>query len=209
MLAGLAAVTLVRGAPSAKAAAAALVLAPFTITLFGNTYYTLDGRYAVMVLPAAAMVVGHGAALLTALRRPRVGVVPLVVAWAVLATAVPLWTQLPHDLVAPNRDVEVLADTLRAHGVSVVRADYWIAYRLVAVTDERVVASPIAPIKFLRYEEVVRAAEARGEAALVLFTAQVPDYLAGKPPFDRHQGFRSGARVHVGSWTVFLIDHDT
>jgi hypothetical protein len=78
-------------------------------------------------------------------------------------------------------------------------------------TDERIAASPLAPVKFERYERRVRRAEAAtGDAGvLVLETSQVGPYLAAAPPFDTaplsgFSQFREHLRVEVAVWSVFL-----
>ena len=193
---------------SGKVAAGTLLLAPFVLTLLGNTSYTLDGRYAVMVLPAAALTLAHGVALLPR-RWPTGLAVPFtVVAWAVLAVVVPFRDGIGTTLTEPEADLDQLVAFLDARQITAARADYWVAYRLVVRSDERIAASPLAPVKFDRYEQRVRQADAMGAGVLVLETAQVAAYPTTTPPVDfpysAFPQFQNHQRVAVGSWTVFL-----
>lgn len=195
---------------SGKVAAIALLLGPVALTLLGNTAYTLDGRYAVMVLPAGALVVAHGVALLPVGWVGGLRVPTAVAAWSVLAVMLP-FRQGIGALEGPDRDIDQLVAVLDAHQATAVRADYWVAYRVVVHTDERIAASPLDPVKFDRYEQRVRRADARADGAdvLVLDTDQVAAYLAAAAPFDAFplNGFaqyRAHGRVEVSQWTVFL-----
>lgn len=197
--------------PSGKVAAAALLAAPVVMTLLGgNTSYTFDGRYAAMALPAAAIAVGHGVALLPRGWTGGHRVHLAIVAWAIVAVVAPL--RVGGDpLRVTDEALDELVAFLDARQVTAVRADYWVAYRIVVRTDERIAASPLSPVKFERYERRVRRAEAAtgGAGVLVLETDQVGPYLAAAPPFDAaplngFSQFRGHQRVDVAEWSVFL-----
>ncbi len=188
---------------SGKVAAATLLLAPFTMTLLSSTVYTLDGRYAVMVLPVGGVVLAHGVALLpTGSARPwRMSVA--VAVWTMLAVVMP-FTEIGS--VAERPGLDQLVAFLDARHITAIRADYWLAYRIVVRTNERIAASPIVTIKFDRYEERVRRADtaAGGGGVLVIKRPDTAAYLAGAPPFDVYPQFRDHQRVNVSLWTVFL-----
>lgn len=208
-------IVLWRGRPAARLAAGVLVAAPFVLTVFRNTSYTLDGRYAVMVLPAAAFVVAE--ALFVAPGRALGGFRPVLLLglWAGLATVLPLavrlsdagpvWATQPVSVLHGQSDVGALVQALRDRGVTTVRGDFWVAYRITYGFGEHVIASPIGyGNKFPRYEAIVRQGEAAGKAALVLFNEQVPAFDAGTIGAGTLARYRSFERMTVGSWTMFV-----
>lgn len=149
------------------------------------------------------MVLAHGVALLpTGWNRPwRMSVA--VAAWTMLAVVVP-FTGIGS--VAERPGLDQLVAFLDARPITALRADYWLAYRIVVRTDERIAASPIVTIKFDRYEERVRQADAAagGGGVLVIKRPDTAAYLVGAPPFDAYPQFRDHQRVNVSLWTVFL-----
>lgn len=198
-------VVLRRGRASMRVAAWVLLASPFVLPLFGSTtYYTADGRYFIMMLPSAAVVIAEGLSLLAGERLRGVWPLVLVTAWTLLAVALPFSARLSDAVSDHEQDLDGLVASLRREHIETVRADYWIAYRLAYATDERIVGSPTSTVRFPSYENRVRAAEARGTAALVLFNDQVATLDAGLPPFDRHAAYRSYRRKEVGVWTVFF-----
>lgn len=203
-LAALCIVVIARGPSHARVAAFAALPAPFLIPLFNGAGYTLDARYAVMVLAPLALVVGYGAAHLPrGMVRPGL-MVSGVVVWAVLAIALPFdrrLDDLPSDLTT-----DALAAELLERGITTARADYWVAHQLTYESDEAVVASPIEPVRIGYYDQIVRRAERSGEAALIVFEEQVPALLAGRHPFGRYQQYRDAPTFAVGRWIVFLPD---
>jgi hypothetical protein len=203
-LGGLAILALVRGPGFAKVAALAAVAAPVGIPIFSGAWYTTDARYAIVALGPVAFAAGYGVSLL-----PRVRVAPsapllvagTVVVWSLVAVAVPFQERLGADA---DFSMDVLAAFLEDEGIDRVRADYWVAHQLSYETDEDIVAASIADIRFGHHDDLVKAAEADGRAALVLFKEQLPAFLSGAAPFDRVQSYRSAERVDLGRWIVFL-----
>ena len=195
---------------SGKVAAGTLVLAPFTLTLLGNTAYTQDARYAAMVLPVAGLVVAHGVALLPPGWRTGRGVALVATAWALLAVALPVSRTDMAAFADRTGEVDQLVEFLDARQITAIRADYWVAYRVVVESDERIAASPLAPIKFDRYEQRVRRADAAagGAGVLVLDRDQAATYSAavarGELPYRSFPQFQGHRRVEVSRWTVFL-----
>ncbi len=196
--------------PSGKVAAGTLVLAPFTLTLLGNTAYTQDARYAAMVLPVAGLVVAHGVALLPPGWRTGRSIALVATAWALLAVALPLSRTDMAAFGDRTGEVDQLVDFLDARQITAVRADYWVAYRVVVESDERIAASPLDPIKFDRYEQRVRQADtdAGGAGVLVLDRDQAATYPAavarGELPYRSFPQFQGHQQVEVSRWTVFL-----
>jgi hypothetical protein len=184
-------VVLRRGSPLGRACAAGLIVSPFGLALLGPSAYTRDARYASMLLPLAAVVLAQASeGLADQLRLPVAGAA--LVAWTVLAVAVPMAQRLPAPPVDPDADLAPLVAVLRDNDVKAVRAEYWIAYRLAYATEEEFSASPVTPVKFQRYERVVSQAEREGTAALVLQRYQpIPP---AHPP----------RRVDAGPYVVFL-----
>ena len=192
--------------PSGKVAAGTLVLAPFTLTLLGNTAYTQDARYAAMLLPVGGLVVAHGVALAPPGWRTGRRICLVTTAWALLAVALPVSRTDMAAFADRTGEVGQLVAFLDARQITAVRADYWVAYRVVVESDERIAASPLDPIKFDRYEQRVR--QAGGAGVLVLDRDQAATYPAavarGELPYRTFPQFQGHQRVEVSRWTVFL-----
>lgn len=191
LLFGAIAIVLRRGTPLGRACAGGLLCAPFGMALLSQSAYTQDARYASMLLPLAAVVAAQAIQRLTAGRSTFV-VGAAVLTWMILALAVPALVRLPPLPVDPDADLKPVLTVLRENRITAVRAEYWIAYRLTYATGEVVTASPIAPVKFDRYEGVVRRAEQAGTAAMVLQRRQAVPVL--HPP----------RLVEAGAYLVFL-----
>lgn len=201
VLAALALVVVVRGHGHARVAAAMALAAPVALPYFEGAWFTRDARYAIVALVPLAVALAHGLSLVRGRLAPAVAA-GAVAAWAVVAIAVPFALRL--DDVTGDLSAGEVAGVLEEHGVTRVRADYWLAYQLTYETDEAIVASPIFPVRFGYYERLVRQAEADGAAALVLFDDQVHAFLAGAPGYEGQQAFRASSRVDAGRFTIFL-----
>ena len=185
-------VVLRAGSRLGRTCAVGLLVSPFMMALLSQSAYTRDARYASMVIPLAAVVLAQAAQQLVAHRRGRAITGAAIVAWITLALVVPAAVRLPHHRVDPDADLAPVVTVLRANGISALRAEYWIAYRLAYAAHEEFDVSPTSTVKFARYEAAVRSAEARGAAAMVLQRYQpVPP---GHPP----------RLVEVGPYLVYL-----
>ncbi len=201
VVAALCVLVIMKGRGHARVAAATALAAPLAVPLFDGAWFTSDARYAIVVLVPLAVALAHGAHLVRERLAPGIAAV-IAVGWAVLAVAVPFGVVL--DEVTGDLSTASVAAVLEEHGITRVRADYWLAYQLTYETDESIVASPISAIRFGHYESLVREAEAEGTAALVLFNHQVPPFLAGGPGFEGQQAYRASPPIAAGRYTVFL-----
>lgn len=112
-----------------------------------------ESRYAAFVLPFVALC----AADLVA-RKAWTLIAGVVVAAAM--TIVPtIWaaTMLPREDAPFGPGVDSVIEFLDARSIDSVYADYWIANRLTAATDEGIVAASLNPRRFPPYEEIVGA----------------------------------------------------
>lgn len=140
-----------------------------------------SARYGLPLLPFLAVWVASRL-------RPRQEL--LAVTGLVLFTGAGLW-QAAGALASPeqvlhNASYARLADDLRRHGRNAVYADYWVAYRLAAETDERITAdAPAQP----RRDSYATAAAQADRTTVVVFAggpndSRVADALSGQA-FER------------------------
>jgi len=162
---------------------------PFLLALSPYAYYLEDTRYLYLLHPFVALLLAN------VLVRYRVALVGLAIALGLTLAALPGFGD--HD----EADTGVLVPTLLAHGLTRVGADYSIAYPLMYLSSERIIATPIrGTVRSKALADQVRAAP---EVAFVLrsgspelrsFVAQLAD-----PAPDRFQ---------AGNYVVFIVDRD-
>jgi hypothetical protein len=76
--------------------------------------------------------------------------------------------------VDASEDVRTLASLVEQRGANRVLADYWVAHRVTFETNERIIATPATTVRSPRYDDVVRAAIARGEPVVRIAFADSP-----------------------------------
>lgn len=161
-------VRLIRGTPGDRLLAAAAIGGPFLIAVPPTSYYYDDARYGIWYAPILLLVVARAVVLrLPQLQPTAAQMFLLAYAWFALFC----WPAQHHltgpiRLADPDDGVERLADAMKAANVRYARADYWIAYRLTFLSEERIIATPFAPVRFSRYE---RAVDATRRPALLAF----------------------------------------
>lgn len=136
-----------------------LVAYPFLFAAPKASWYVSEPRYGLFLAPTIALLAAAGVTALT--RRP---VAHLAVAGAAALASVAGLSQLMefnrdnpgHHDVAPE-PVGELGAALVDRGITTLVADYWIAYALTFETDERVIATPKANVRYRPYDEKVRA----------------------------------------------------
>jgi len=175
------------------AVVATLVTYPVLAAVSPLSGYVGEGRYLVFASPFVALVLGAALA-----KVPRGIAVAAVGALAILTVAVlAAFTAVPGpaapDVAVPD-NITPLIEFLDDHDVTTVEADYWIAYRLVFESDERIVAATTTGIiRNDRYQDaVIGGADARvfvvDSAELHAFRADLErrgvDY-----PFETVDGF--------------------
>ena len=113
-------------------------------------------RYALLMVLLPSAVVGAHLAV-EPRRLWRMLTVAAVVAWT--AVSFQAHARLLEHVVwaAPPSEYRYLADELEARGVRYVLADYWAAYMISFLTDERVTATPTDMLRILEYERAVMA----------------------------------------------------
>lgn len=189
------ALVLVRRRRSLELLAVVIVPFPFLYALSGFTSYRIEPRYIGVLAPLLALVL---AAVLTDLR---VAALALVVASVLSVTAL---VQLrdagamapgAKDVRAPTT-VAPLIRALDSHGITRASADYWVAFRVTFLTQERIVVAPNGGNRYPPYRELV----ARSGRVARIFVAgsktegpQRPELLAC--------GYE---RIYAGPYIVYL-----
>jgi hypothetical protein len=155
---GLRAATRVRKVPDSRVTFALLVVAVFWVPFHVINYLPHDApaaRYGLPLLPFIALWVGQRVPTLAH------GVIA-VVGLAVFSTA-GIWQQThvyPRGSDPRHNDSYArLAAELDSRGRTAVFADYWIAYRLAAETDERIIADPPANSRYRPFATAARNAD--------------------------------------------------
>lgn len=114
-----------------------VVVYPFVYALSPASWNAAEPRYALLSLPALALLLAHP------LRTP--GLAAVGIAVAVALTAMTLRKMDPAVQVMPGivnpRHYDVLISDLERHKIDRVYSDYWIGYRLTFETNERIVAA--------------------------------------------------------------------
>lgn len=105
----------------------------------------------------------------------------------------------PGQGVLHNSNYRDLERDLLSHGRTAVFADYWIAYRLTAESDERVVADPPA---MSRHRAYAKAADAAPLTTAVVFSGEVND-KAFRTAFANDSGVE---RVQVDQFAIYYFE---
>ncbi len=173
---------------------APLLAYPFLTALLPNGAYVGEGRYLSYAVPFAAIAL---AALLT---RPAAALAAAAVA-VVLAASYVVWLDPISATTTGTRlpaDTQPVLDELAALGDPPAMADYWLAYRLRYLGDDRF---PVASTTFVRDLEAQGEVYARPTAAWV-FPAGDPVDAQLRCALD-HRGLASERR-EAGGYVVVL-----
>lgn len=126
---------------------------PFVWAIPTNTIYYQEPRYGIFLTPALAIIFAVGLADVFA--RPRLrGIGATVGPLAVVAVFIAASTlgirgldsfarRFPGNFSINPPPVEPLVDALDQRNIDVLFAEYWISYRLMFETDQRIIATPI------------------------------------------------------------------
>jgi hypothetical protein len=183
--------TAVRRRRSLELVAAIAVSFPFLAALSKYTTFHLEPRYLGFLAPVVALLF---AALLTDLRLGAIGVT-LATALSVVGLA----RLSDAGGFTPGGEPTTVAPAIRElnrRGVTRAQADYWVAYRIMFQTRERIIVEPTQSSRYPRYDEVV---------------AQDPHpariYIAGSEDLRRDRRFlqRSGYEpIAAGPYVLYF-----
>jgi hypothetical protein len=152
-------------------------------------------RYGLPLLPFLALWVARW--LTTAAKAS------LAVAALALYSAAGLWQAVggpsAPGSVLHNRSYALLAQDLIAHRRTAVFADYWLAYRLTAETDERIVAEPPS---LPRHPPYGRAAQSASQTTAVVFANEATDRSLAQT----FSGDSRISRVVVAQFAIYYAD---
>jgi hypothetical protein len=194
--------------------------------LSGNVFSTFNlliTRYLVVAWQAEAVMLGVFIAAIA--RRSRVAAGALLVVWlaqAGVGQVLPMYRAWREHAPCTPQDVQALEAVLEREGVSGGYADYWEAYALDFLTDERLTICPYnGKTRYVPYEEAVLRAPRRAyllrPGQVEPGTTRLADLVqALESGGDAGQGFvriRSDAaaqvvrmRETVGPWDVWVLE---
>ena len=189
------AIVLTRRRRSLELLAAVIVPFPFLYALSGYTSYRIEPRYLGMLAPLLALVM---TATLTKLRAASL---VLIAACALSLTA--LIALRDAGAMAPGaRDVRPpttvapLIHLLDQRGITRARADYWIAFRVTFLTNERIIVAPTTGNRYPAYRELV---ERSDRVATIYVSGSATERL------QRTELLTGGyTRIHAGPYIVYL-----
>jgi hypothetical protein len=169
----------------------------FLFAVPASSYYVDEPRYALMLAPVVVLL---GCRYLDSPTRQWVAlVVAVVLAWSTVATTIDFAHDTPARLDLGRPALPPLRNALDRLHVDRVFADYWFAYPLTFVTDERIVASPIESVRSTALHERVAAAP---KSTYVVFRDSAQDRALGAVLRDRRVRYR---RVTVAHFAVYLL----
>jgi len=190
LLAALVAVV-VRRRASLELVGAIAVPFPFVAALSGYTWFRVEPRYLTLLAPFVALLV---AALLVELR-----LVTLGVGVATALTVVGLVRLVDVGGLDPGGAPLTVAPAVREldrHGVTRAQSDYWVAFRIIFLTRERIIVAPTQSSRYRRYDEAV----ARRRHPTRIYFAGSTD-LARDRPFLRRSGYEP---IAAGPYVLYF-----
>jgi hypothetical protein len=189
------AVVLVRRRRSLELLAAVIVPYPFLYALSGFTYYRIEPRYLALLAPILALVV---ASMLVDLRAASLVLVAAsaltVIALVRLRDAGGIAPGAP-DVRAPTT-VAPLIRTLDRRGITRASANYWVAFRVTFLTEERIVVAPNGGDRYPPYSQLV----ARSSRVAQIFVAGSATEGPQRPALLA-RGYK---RLQAGPYIVYL-----
>lgn len=151
----------------AAGCAAALLLFPFEYAAFPATSFWQDGHYGVFCVPLVLLVVA-GAPPARLRRRPVLPLIAAVTGAAVLALSLSTydtqflsasgWAGLFHGGPDPNGEARAAVRVLEADRIRFAYADYWVAYNLDFLSDEKLKVTDPSADRWAALYRQVRAA---------------------------------------------------
>jgi hypothetical protein len=173
---------------------------PFLMAIPPTSFYVIEPRYLLYLSPVVALLLARVISVDNMTRQ--VGALVVVVAMSVGGlVSLEHWSRTHrghYDLAAG--DLGPLLGVLRREAVHTTFADYWVSYRIDFETRESVTAASLGAVRYLPYQERVRASE---RPAYVVSRGSSPDLRLGAA-LDR-AGARS-RRVEAGEYAVYLPD---
>jgi hypothetical protein len=157
-LAGIAIAVLRWRPPALRPVLLTIALYPLIFAALPTTYYYGEPRYLDFLWPLLALLAGWAVAALPHVALRAVAVVALL---ALTANGLSHMVRLegppgkPFEDISP-RPVAPLVAALDDLGVDRAIADYWVAYRLTFATNDRIRATPFAPVRSPDEDRAVR-----------------------------------------------------
>ena len=189
--------TAVRRRGSLELVAAIAVSVPFLAALSKYTSFHLEPRYLGLLAPVVALLF---AALLTDIRLGAIGV-----ALATALSVVGLVRLLDAGGFTPGGAPTTVAPAIREldrHGATRAQADYWVAFRIMFQTRERIIVEPNQSSRYPRYNESV----AQDPHPARIYIAGSED-LSRDRPFLRRSGYEP---IAAGPYVLyFKRTHDS
>ncbi|HLF40106.1 MAG TPA: hypothetical protein VI854_01400, partial [Acidimicrobiia bacterium] len=179
---------------------------PFLFAVPTASFYVDEPRYGLFLAPTIALLLAAG--LVRVLRRPAAQLAAVGVVAALSAAGVGALVNFAdrypghHDL-GPVRTDE-LATELEGRGITTLRADYWIAYALTFEARERVVATPVATVRYQPYERRFRES---GSTAHVFFPDSPEEQHFVKEIVSKGSGWRR--EVIADDFVLYTGGHAT
>jgi hypothetical protein len=176
---------------------ASALLIPAVVAASNVLVVPAAGRYATLMVPAAAAVVAWGVS-----RHPAAAVLAVAAVCLWTVTTINNSTNGFQAVSVPTfgPDVKALGDYLEHSGRTAVWADYWIAYLLSAATNERVTAAAIAPPVYRREPSYEAEAMRPRQTTVVLFAGKDNDQTLRRQP-----GLPPHRRTILGPYSVWFF----
>jgi hypothetical protein len=171
---------------------------PFLATVPRVSSFTDEPRYVLMLAPVVVLLLSS--TITTTAARAMVGLGAIALG-AVFVVASLAWSDdhRPDDGLAPP-GLGSIERLLERRGIDHVYGDYWIAYRLMFDTDERVTASPVLSV---RNDEFAAEVAAGRETPYVVYAGDVYDREFGPA---LHEAGISFERLVTGDYALYLPD---
>jgi hypothetical protein len=173
------------------------VVYPFLFAVPASSYYVDEPRYALMLAPIIVLLACRY--LVSPPRQWIALAVAVALAGSTVATTVDFAHDTPSRLDLARPALTPLRTTLDRLHIDRVFADYWLAYPLTFVTDERIIASPIESVRSTALHERVAAAP---KSTYVVFRDSANDRALAAALRERRVRYR---RVTVAHFAVYLL----
>jgi hypothetical protein len=194
----LAIVVLLTRRQDAKLLIIALGFFPFIWAVSPLTSYVGDGRYLFLITPFLALLIAAG------LSRPIGVIAGFAVLTALTLTglaAIPHGGQYGESGRLIPRSMTPLIQTLQTRHDQFVFTEYWLAYRLTFESRERIIAAPIAAIRYPPYNDKVAASP---DPVYVFVAGSAQDQQCGRQLERLGVGL---THLTPGGFSVYIPDH--
>lgn len=190
---------LLRARRSLELVLAILLPFPFIYASSPFTGFRIEPRYLGLLAPLLAPLL----ALLVAPLLKDLRIAAVALAGALALTAVSLVRLRDADVIAPNApDVQApvelgpLVRTLERDHVTRAWADYWVAFRIIFLTNERIIAAPTEEPRYPLYNAIVSASQQPAH----IFVAGTSEEPAQRPELLK-AGYE---RLRTGDFVVYV-----